>query len=231
VTIEELNERWMTSFWGRTVYEFSEIMIPSELNDDHRFNPAIQLDYLRFMTKSTIDCFENEAQILRANCPNVPVYTNISGFIKKINQFEMIPHMSFAAWDNYPNPQDEIHIPAMKHDIMRGSLSGRPFIVAEQSPNQQNWQPYNKLKRPNEMRLLAYQGIAHGADGSLFFQMRQSIAGQEKFHGAFISHGGKDDTRIFKEFCQLGNEFSQLGNEILGSRVQAKVAMLFDWEN
>lgn len=231
VTIEELNERWMTSFWGRTVYEFSEIMIPSELNDDHRFNPAIQLDYLRFMTKSTIDCFENEAQILRENCPNVPVYTNISGFIKKINQFEMIPHMSFAAWDNYPNPQDEIHIPAMKHDIMRGSLSGRPFIVAEQSPNQQNWQPYNKLKRPNEMRLLAYQGIAHGADGSLFFQMRQSIAGQEKFHGAFISHGGKDDTRIFKEFCQLGNEFSQLGNEILGSRVQAKVAMLFDWEN
>lgn len=230
-TIEVLNDRWMTSFWGRTVYDFSEIMIPSELNDDYRFNPAVQLDYLRFMTKSTIDCFENEAGILRENCPDIPVYTNISGFIKKINQFEMIPHMSFAAWDNYPSPRDEIHLPALKHDIMRGSLGGRPFIIAEQSPNQQNWQPYNKLKRPNEMRLLAYQGIAHGADGLLFFQMRQSIGGQEKFHGAFINHGGSDDTRVFKEFSQLGVELSRLGDVMLGSRVQANVAMIFDWEN
>jgi beta-galactosidase len=230
-TIEELNARWVTDFWGRTVYDFSEIMLPTALNDDYRFNPAVQLDYLRFMTASTIDCFENEAEVLREMTPDLPIYTNISGFIKKLDQFAMIPHMSFAAWDNYPNPHDEAHLVALKHSIMRGSLEGRPFIVAEQTPNQQNWQPYNKLKKPGEVRLLAYQGIAHGADGSLFFQMRQSLAGQEKFHGAVINHGGRNDTRIFQEFSALGEELESLKDKIVGSRVAAKVALIFDWEN
>lgn len=161
-TMEKLNASWVTAFWGRTVYDFSEIMLPTALNDDYRFNPAVQLDYLRFMTASTIDCFENEAEVLREMTPDLPIYTNISGFIKKLDQFAMIPHMSFAAWDNYPNPHDEAHLVALKHSIMRGSLGGRPFIVAEQTPNQQNWQPYNKLKRPGEVRLLAYQGIEIG---------------------------------------------------------------------
>jgi beta-galactosidase len=230
-TIEELNARWVTSFWGRTVYDFSEIMLPTALNDDYRFNPAVQLDYLRFMTASTIDCFENEAGILREMTPGLPIYTNISGFIKKLDQFALMPHMSFAAWDNYPNFSDGSHLVALKHSIMRGSLDGRPFIVAEQTPNQQNWQPYNKLKRPGEVRLLAYQGIAHGADGSLFFQMRQSLAGQEKFHGAVISHGGRSDTRIFQEFSVLGEELESLKDQIVGSRVVASVALIFDWEN
>lgn len=230
-TIEELNARWVTAFWGRTVYDFSEIMLPTALNDDYRFNPVVQLDYLRFMTASTIDCFENEAEVLRDITPGLPIYTNISGFIKKLDQFAMMPHMSFAAWDNYPNPHDDAHLVALKHSIMRGSLEGRPFIVAEQTPNQQNWQPYNKLKRPGEVRLLAYQGIAHGADGSLFFQMRQSLAGQEKFHGAVINHGGRNDTRIFQEFSALGEELESLKDKIVGSRVAAKVALIFDWEN
>ncbi|MFR6334107.1 MAG: beta-galactosidase [Eisenbergiella sp.] len=37
------------------------------------------------------------------------------------------------------------------------------------------------LKRPGEVRRLSCQAMAHGADTCLFFQMRQSIAGQEKF--------------------------------------------------
>ncbi len=38
--------------------------------------------------------------------------------------------------------------------------------------------------------------------------------GQEKFHGAIISHAGTDDTRIFVEFEQLGAELHQLGGDI-----------------
>ena len=122
-------------------------------------------------------------------------------------------------------------LPALKHDIMRGLKDGASYMVAEQSPNQQNWQPYNKLKRPGEARLLAYQGIAHGADSSLYFQMRQSVGGQEKFHGAIISHAGTDDTRIFREFEQLGAELHQLGAQILDARTNADVGILFDWAN
>lgn len=39
----------------------------------------------------------------------------------------------------------------------------------EQTPNQQNWQAYNTVKRPGVMRLMSYQTLAHGADAILFF--------------------------------------------------------------
>ena len=122
-------------------------------------------------------------------------------------------------------------IPALKHDIMRALKDGKPYIITEQSPNQQNWQPYNKLKRPGEVRALAYQGIARGGDACLFFQMRQSIGGQEKFHGAVISHAGREDTRIFREISDLGAELGRLGDICLDGRTDAKVGFLFDWDN
>lgn len=60
--------------------------------------------------------------------------------------------------------------------------------------------------------------------------MRQSIAGQEKFHGAVISRSGDEHTRIFKELTILGNELSKLG-QITGARINAEVGILFDWNN
>ncbi|MDY3918324.1 MAG: beta-galactosidase [Candidatus Limivivens sp.] len=230
-TTENLNEKWNTAFWGRTVYDFDTIMLPTERNDDDRFFPAKQLDYQRFVTDTTEECFLNEANILRGITPDIPVFSNISGFIKKLNQFQLTRNMDFAAWDNYPAPDGDTVLPALKHDLMRGLKDGAAYMVAEQSPNQQNWQPYNKLKKPGEIRLLAYQGIAHGADSSLYFQMRQSVGGQEKFHGAILSHSGRTDTRIFREFEQLGEELYRLGSQTLNARTKAEVGILFDWDN
>ena len=73
--------------------------------------------------------------------------------------------------------------------------------------------------------------MAHGADTCLFFQMRQSIAGQEKFHGAIISHSGREDTRIFRESARLGAELAKIGDAFLQGRTPAKVGILFDWNN
>lgn len=230
-TVESLNAHWHTVFWGRGVSSFEEIMLPTELNDDYRFSPAVQLDYQRFVTDSTAECFENEAQVLRSYNPEIPVMTNMSGFIKKLNQFEMTKHLDIVGWDNYPWPQDPPYLVAMKHDIMRGLKGGQSFVLTEQSPNQQNWQPYNRLKRPGEVRMFSYQALAHGADTCLFFQMHQSIAGQEKFHGAVISHSGRDDTRVFRETTALGAEFRRIGDAFLRARTPAKVGFVFDWEN
>ena len=73
--------------------------------------------------------------------------------------------------------------------------------------------------------------MAHGADTCLFFQMRQSIAGQEKFHGAVISHSGREDTRVFRECTQLGKELQSLGDSFLEGCTPAKAGILFDWNN
>ena len=230
-TTDNLNLKWHTSFWGRTVTSFEEIALPTELNDDYRFNPAVELDYMRFVTDSTAECFLNEARVLKKYNPEIPVQTNMSGYIKKLDQFTMTKYLDLVGWDNYPHPDDPPFLVAMKHDIMRGLKGGQSFVLTEQSPNQQNWQPYNRLKRPGEVRRLSYQALAHGADTCLFFQMRQSIAGQEKFHGAIISHSGREDTRVFKECSELGKELRDLGTVFLQGRTPAKVGILFDWNN
>ena len=98
-TTEELNKRWNTSFWGRTVYDFDTIMLPTERNDDDRFFPAKQLDYQRFVTDTTEECFLNEANVLRRITPDIPVFSNISGFIKKLNQFQLTRNMDIVGWD------------------------------------------------------------------------------------------------------------------------------------
>ena len=229
--VEALNARWNTAFWGRTVYSFDEIALPTELNDDCRFNPAVQLDYMRFLTDCTVECFANERDVLRSFNPEIPVTTNTSGFIKKLDQFTFAKALDVVGWDNYPSPQDPPHFVAMKHDIMRGLKGGQSFALTEQSPNQQNWQPYNRLKRPGEVRLLSWQAMAHGADTCLFFQMRQSAAGQEKFHGAIISHSGRSDTRVFREAEALGRELQAVGDRFLRARTPAKVAFAMDWNS
>lgn len=230
-TVQGLNEHWHTTFWGRIVTSFEEVTLPTELNDDYRFNPAIQLDYMRFVTDSTAECFMNEYRVLKKYNPEIPVQTNMSGFIKKLDQFTLTKCLDVVGWDNYPWPNDPPYFVAMKHDIMRGLKGGQSFVLTEQSPNQQNWQPYNKLKRPGEVRMLSYQAMAHGADTCLFFQMRQSIAGQEKFHGAIISHAGHEHTRVFRESEELGHELEKIGDAFLEGRTPARVAMLMDWNS
>lgn len=230
-TLDVLNEKWNTAFWGRVFTSFEQVMLPTELNDDYQFNPTIQLDYMRFVTDSTIECYENEAKVLKEMTPDLPVFTNISGLIKKLDQFKMVPHMDCAGWDNYPAPNHERSFPALKHNLMRATKDGQSYYVMEQSPNQQNWQPYNKVKKPGELKKIAFQGLAHGSDSSLYFQMRQSVAGQEKLHGAFISHSGKNNTRIFKECIALGNDLKKLNNSFQGGRINSDIGIMFDWNN
>ena len=118
----------------------------------------------------------------------------------------------------------------MTHDLMRG-LKDAPFMLMEQTPSQQNWQPYNSLKKPGQMRAQSLQTVAHGADTIQFFQLRRSVGGCEKFHGAVIGHVGTNDTRVFREVKQLGEELERLGTSTLGSVNKADVGIVFDWDN
>lgn len=230
-SIETLNKKWNTAFWGRTASSFEEIVLPSRLNDDDRYHQAASLDYMRFVTDCTAECFLNEYEAIRKYDPKRPVTTNMSGYIKKLDQFVFVKNLDVTGWDNYPFLEDPLYLTAMKHDLMRGLKGGQSFVLMEQSPNQQNWQPYNRLKRPGEVRRLSYQAMGRGADTCLFFQMKQSVAGQEKFHGAIISHSGREDTRVFRETQRLGCELERLGNIFIGARTPARAAIIFDWNN
>ena len=92
-----------------------------------------------------------------------------------------------------------------------------------------NWREVNVPKRPGLLRLWAFQALAHGSDGVMFFQWRAARAAAEKFHSAMLPHGGTE-TRGWSETVRLGAELAAL-EQIAGSTTRADVAFLFGWDN
>lgn len=92
----------------------------------------------------------------------------------------------------------------------------------EKTPSQPNWQLYNFLKKTGQMRAQSYQTIAHGADTIQFFQLRRTIGGCEKFHGAVIEHVGTEDTRVFREVAELGYELHHLDDTFYRNNLSVK---------
>lgn len=234
-TIEQVNEAWNFHFWGHTLHSFEDIVVPNFLgdgvNDRQTAFAGISVDYRRFMSESLLNNFKMERDIIRAMGSNAPITTNLMGSFKGINAFEWAKEMDIISWDNYPHYIPDWAFVSFNHDLMRGVKSGKNFLIMEQSPSQQNWQPYNLLKRPGELHSQSFHAIAHGAEAINYFQLRQSIGGNEKWHGAVIGHEGHENTRVFKEVTQIGEDLKRIGDELLDATTHAKVAILFDWES
>ena len=233
-TIEALNKAWNLEFWGHTIYEWDEIVLPNALSEGIGQNKTafsgISIDYRRFNSDSMLMNFRMERDIIKHYCPDTPVTTNLMGTYKNLDYFKWAKEMDIVSWDSYPRYNTPASLVAMRHDLMRG-LKRKPFMLMEQTPSQQNWQPYNSLKKPGQMRAQSYQAMAHGADTVQFFQLRRSVGACEKFHGAVIEHVGLPDTRVFREVSNLGKELNMLGTRILGGDSPSKVGIIFDWDN
>lgn len=234
-TLDNLNRQWNTMFWGHTFYDWDEIVVSNVLSEQASDTvtsfQAISLDYNRFNSESMLDCYKLEYDEIKKQMPDTIITTNIMGAYKPLDYFKWAKEMDVIAWDNYPSIDTPVSMTAMMHDLMRGLKDGEPFLLMEQTPSQQNWQAYNALKRPGVMRLWSYQAVARGADSVLFFQMRRSTGACEKYHGAVIEHVGHEHTRVFRECAELGSELENLSDTLLDARVNAKVAIVFDWDN
>lgn len=232
-TMEALNSAWNTAFWSHSFYDWEEIVLPNDLGDGETglaFMSAIKLDYARFNSDAQLACYKAERDIIHSIIPNARCTTNLMGTYRTMDYFRWAREMDIVSWDCYPGYREPWSMTAMTHDLMRGLKDG-PFLLMEQAPSQQNWQPYNTLKQPGEIRAQSYQSIAHGADSVLFFQMRQSVGGCEKFHSALISHSGRNDTRVFQELSNLGGELKKLGEKTVGSTNRGQAAIIFDWDS
>ena len=234
-TIDALNKAWNLEFWGHTVYEWDEIVLPNALGDgmDTEQNTAfagLSVDYRRFNSDGMLENFKMERDIVRRYNKDVLITTNLMGTYKGLDYFKWAKELDIVSWDNYPGYNTPWSYTAMCHDLMRG-LKDEPFMLMEQTPSQQNWQPYNSLKRPGQMRAQSYQTVAHGADTIQFFQLRRSVGGCEKFHGAVIAHVGTENTRVFREVKQLGEELAQLSPLLPGAANSAEAGIIFDWDN
>ena len=234
-TVEALNKAWCANFWSHTIYDWGDVVPPVSygdgISDAKCVVSGLQMDYRRFQNQAQLACYTNERDAIRAYDAATPITTNLMGTFKDLDYFEWAKEMDVVSWDNYPGMDTPPSFTAMCHDLMRGIGGNKPFMLMEQTPNQQNWFPFCKVKRPGEVRKLSWQAVAHGADTVRFFQMKQSLGGCERFHGAVIAHDGTEESRVFKETAALGEELDRIGRRIMGSRIESRVAIMFDWQS
>jgi len=228
-SLDTLNAQWNTAFWGHTYTDWSQVEPP--YRDGESSIQALRINWKRFTSDNLLGAYRAELAVLREITPDVPVTTNLMAAFDPLDYHRWAAELDLVSWDSYPRPNDPPSTVAFRHALMRGLKAGKPFILMEQSPSQQNWQPYNWLKPPNVLRAQTFQAVAQGADGISYFQWRRSVAGIEKLHGAVVEHHGRADARVFTEVAQIGAELGALGKATLDGRMDAKVAVLFDWPN
>ena len=231
-TIENLNFAWATTFWSHRYNDFEQIESPSSRGE--YWLHGLNLDWKRFVTDRTVDFVRHEVQAIRDAGSDKPTTMNLMYDYQGLNYHKFENVVDIISWDNYPQWHKKAEYltamdSGMQHDIMR-SIKRKPFLLMESCPAATNWQPVSKLKKPGMLHLASLQAIAHGSDSVQYFQLRQSRGSSEKFHGAVIDHYGGSDTRVFKEVTRVG-ESLELLKEIAGTQVDAKVAVLFDWES
>lgn len=76
-TLEALNKAYGNVVWSGEYSSWEQIQPPYGHYPDAWLNPAFMLDYSRFASDNAIDFSNWQAELIRKNCPGLPVTTNV----------------------------------------------------------------------------------------------------------------------------------------------------------
>ena len=225
-TLDKLNDLWTTAYWSQTYDDWSEIPIPVG-----QHNPGLMLDWKHFITTTWTDYQQNQITVLRKNAePRQFITGNFMGFFDGFDHYTITEPLTFAAWDDYVGTGhlDTVYN-GLSHDLTRG-FKRQNFWVMETQPGMVNWSHLNNYLNKGEVRAMAWQAIAHGADEVGYWQWRSALNGQEQYHGTLV---GADGTPVplYEEVSQLGHEFSATQEALRGTSPVSDVALLYSYDS
>jgi beta-galactosidase len=223
-TLDALNSRWGTVVWSQIYSDWAQIDLPFPTPAYH--NPALMLDFKRFISASATDYLNDQVEILRRYRPND--FLTHNGAFKNINYYNFSRALDLHALDNYPTFADSPrYATGAALTLVRG-FNGRMMIM-EQLTGPAGQTYMLRTPRPGEMRLWAMQAVAHGAEGMLHFRWRAARRGAEEYWYGVLDHDNVPRAR-FEEFKKEGLELQKIGPQIVGSKVVSEIAVIKDFE-
>jgi beta-galactosidase len=229
-TLDALTNAWGTHFWSHDYSSWSQIPLPVDSNGVS--NPCLELDFYRFSSDQWVAYQQVQLVALRKVVPaHQKITHNFMGFgFQEINYYNLARELDFVAWDNYPIHQaDDPSLIALSHATMRG-LKDMPFWVMEEQSGPSGWQVMSRQPRPGQIRLWAYQAIAHGADAMVFFRWRTCQFNTEEYWHGILEHHGQPRRRYF-EVQQMGQEIARIGDIWAGAMPPKVVAILMSYDD
>jgi beta-galactosidase len=224
-TLDELNARWGTVVWSQIYSDWDQIDLPFPTPAYH--NPALMLDYRRFISDSATSYLDEQVRILRRYCPND--FLTHNGVFQNINYYAFSRNLDIYAYDNYPTFDDSPeYSTGARLTLVRG-FNGR-FMIMEELTGPAGQTYLLRTPRPGEMRLWAMQAVALGADGLMHFRWRSALRGAEEYWYGVLDHDNVPRER-FQDFKQEGLEMQKIGSQVFGSKVISKIAVIKDFED
>ncbi|WP_068830113.1 beta-galactosidase [Xanthomonas cerealis] len=225
-SIEALNRRWATAYWSQTYNDFAQIPV----REDEE-NPALLLEWKRFVSDTWADYSRNQIAAIRPHAdPRQFITTNTMGWFAGFDAYTVHDVLDIAAWDDYVAGERYDWVDnAARHDLTRG-YKQRNYWVMETQPGFVNWRATNVALRKGQVRAMAWQAVAHGADAVSYWQWRAAPNGQEEYHGTLVGADG-EPVPVYAEIQQVGAEFAKAGAALAGTTPHADVALINDFDS
>lgn len=229
-TIGRLNAAWGTAFWAQTYDDFAQVPLPYPESRPAYPNPSHELDYYRYLSDSITEFQRQQVEILRA--ADARWWITHNGIFNHIDYWRFSEDLDFLSVDIYPGfgakePMDACGT-AFGNQRCRSASGG--YIIPEQQGGAGGQKPYlHPTPKPGQMRLWAWQGIAHGADGVLHFRWRTCRFGAEEYWNGILDHDNVPRRR-YEEFALEGRELAAAGPRILGTVGEVKAGVLIETE-
>ncbi|MEB1529047.1 beta-galactosidase [Xanthomonas sp. WHRI 7945] len=225
-SIEALNQRWATAYWSQTYNDFAQIPV----HEDEQ-NPALLLEWKRFVSDTWTDYSRNQIEAIRPHAdPRQFITTNTMGWFAGFDAYKLHEVLDIAAWDDYVAGERYDWVDnAARHDLTRG-YKHRNYWVMETQPGFVNWRATNVALRKGQVRAMAWQAVAHGADAVAYWQWRAAPNGQEEYHGTLVGADG-EPVPVYAEIQQVGAEFAKAGAALAGTTPHADVALINDFDS
>lgn len=227
--IETLNERWGLAFWGLQYQAWGQIPTPRVSKTWH--SPGHLQAWRRFRSDCTVESVKLQADGVRAHAGADQFVTtnNQPNWNSRSDYFEMDSHLDIAGTNYYPP-----YGPGSR-DIFFGLASVRgykraPFQVHElrNSGHMIPGRGRDNRPAPGEVERLTLHCIANGADATFYFRWRSCPYGCEQSHGSIVDFDGRP-RRIYPEVQRTGARIKALAPRVAGLRVEASVAILYDF--
>jgi beta-galactosidase len=226
-SVDALNRRWTTAYWSQTYDSFDQV----PLRQTGQQNPGLLLDFKHFTTAIWTDYIQNQVTAIRPQIdPRMWITTNTMFWNAGFDHFALHRGLDLASWDNYiPDGRPDWVANGANHDLVRG-YKRRNFWLMETQPGRVDWVPVNRALDPGQVRELAWQSVAHGADGVLYWQWRPARSGQETYHGAVLGQDGTPNP-IQPEIARVARDLSGAAPLLADTQPVARLAFLFSYDS
>ena len=227
-TIGRLNESWGGAFWSNQYNDWDEIQFPNN-SAEGGWRSESNLDYRRFFSDMYLDWLRFEADLLRPHSGGRFDFVNWPDTLWSVDVFKASETFHLMAWDNYTTMpglgdfHDQFYA-GLNDDLSRCSQPDQRFIIAEQKARA----PVNA--DPRGVRLQTFMDLAHGSCGTIFYEWRPPIAGNEAAYPSVLNLDGSTGPEA-EECRRLNDDFSRVAPELKGARTESDLALLFSYAN